>query len=144
MMDEKEAVELLRYLKRDVLANSPYDLALDAGIDALEKMRAFGSDVIRDAPAAADHIADTGKKVGGDAVDHPQHYTRGDIECIDAIEAATAGMTGIEAFCAGNALKYIWRFKYKNGAEDIGKAIWYLQRAQSILKADTAEGLSDK
>ncbi len=39
-------------------------------------------------------------------VDHPAHYTSGKVECIDAIEAATGGLTGIEAVCTGNAIKY--------------------------------------
>lgn len=63
-----------------------------------------------------------------DNVNHPDHYTKGGIECIDAIKAATEGLTGMEAVCTGNALKYLWRWKWKNGAEDIKKAIWYLQR----------------
>ena len=63
-----------------------------------------------------------------DNVNHPNHYTQGGIECIEAIKAATEGLTGMEAVCTGNAIKYMWRWKWKNGAEDIKKAIWYLQR----------------
>ena len=76
-----------------------------------------------------------------DNVNHPSHYTQGKIECIDAIEAATEGLTGIEAFCTGNALKYIWRWKDKNGIEDIDKTIWYLERLKSYLQE--ALGKSD-
>lgn len=63
-----------------------------------------------------------------DNVNHPQHYTAGGIECIDALKAATTGLEGIEAVCTANAIKYMWRWKYKNGEEDINKAIWYLRR----------------
>lgn len=63
-----------------------------------------------------------------DNVNHPSHYTQGGIECIDAIKAATVGLTGIDAVCTGNAIKYLWRWKFKNGVEDIRKAIWYLER----------------
>lgn len=63
-----------------------------------------------------------------DNVNHPAHYTQGGIECIDALKAATAGLTGIEAVCTANAIKYLWRWKHKNGIEDIDKAIWYLNR----------------
>ena len=63
-----------------------------------------------------------------DNVNHPNHYTAGDIECIDAIEAAVTGLTGIEAVLTGNIMKYIWRWKYKNGLEDLNKAKWYLER----------------
>lgn len=63
-----------------------------------------------------------------DSVNHPSHYTQGGIECIDAIKAATTGLEGIEAVCTANAIKYLWRWKYKNGVQDIDKAIWYLER----------------
>ena len=69
-----------------------------------------------------------GYKASHDMVNHPAHYTQGGIECIDAIKAATTGLTGVEAVCTGNALKYLWRWKFKNGVQDIEKAIWYLQR----------------
>ena len=68
-----------------------------------------------------------------DQVNHPEHYTAGGIECIDALEAATEGLTGIVAVCAANAIKYIWRFSRKNGTEDIDKAIWYLNRLKKAL-----------
>ena len=61
-----------------------------------------------------------------DNVTHPSHYTQGKVECIDAIEAATGdGFTG---YLTGNILKYIWRWKHKNGIEDLRKARWYLDR----------------
>lgn len=63
-----------------------------------------------------------------DPVNHPQHYNRGGIECIDAIEAATSGLSGSEAYNTGAAIKYLWRWKWKNGREDLEKAAWYLKR----------------
>ena len=63
-----------------------------------------------------------------DSVNHPSHYTAGGIECIEALKAATTRLTGIEAVCTANAIKYLWRWKEKNGAEDIRKAIWYCER----------------
>ena len=63
-----------------------------------------------------------------DAVNHPSHYTAGGLECIEALKAATTRLTGIEAVCTANAIKYLWRWKDKNGAEDIRKAIWYCER----------------
>ena len=62
------------------------------------------------------------------AVNHPAHYTAGKIECIDALEAATAGLCGIEAVCTANAIKYLWRWKLKNGAQDLEKAKWYIDK----------------
>lgn len=59
-------------------------------------------------------------------VNHPSHYNQGDVECIAAIEAATKNLNGIEAFCTGNAIKYLWRWKEKGGKQDLEKAIWYI------------------
>lgn len=59
-------------------------------------------------------------------VDHPPHYTAGKIECIEAIEAATTGLEGLEAVCTANVIKYVWRWKRKNGVQDLAKARWYL------------------
>ena len=61
-------------------------------------------------------------------VNHPSHYTQGGIECIDAIKAAVIGLVGVEAVCTGNIIKYLWRWKFKNGLEDLKKARWYLDR----------------
>lgn len=63
-----------------------------------------------------------------DAVNSPIHYNHSGIECIDAIEAMTENMSGAIAPMAANVLKYMWRCEYKNGLEDIDKAIWYLNR----------------
>lgn len=68
------------------------------------------------------------KESGIDFVNHPAHYTQGGVECIDAIAAATVNLTGIEAVCTANAIKYLWRWKSKNGLEDLRKARWYLDR----------------
>ena len=63
-----------------------------------------------------------------DMVNHPVHYTQGGIECIDCIKSATVGKVGIEAFCVGNAIKYLFRYEEKNGIEDVKKARWYIDR----------------
>lgn len=59
---------------------------------------------------------------------NPDHYKQGNIECIDALEAATINLTGINAVCTANAIKYLWRWKEKNGLEDLRKAQWYINR----------------
>ena len=67
--------------------------------------------------------------VKDDPVNHPTHYTRGGIECIDAIEAALSSQTDpVAAFLTGQSLKYLWRWPSKNGLEDLRKARWYLDR----------------
>lgn len=68
-----------------------------------------------------------------DRVEHPEHYTKGKIECIDAIEAATSGLVGIEAVCIAQVIKYVWRWKWKNGIEDLKKARWYLDKLMGKL-----------
>ena len=64
-----------------------------------------------------------------DRVNHPIHYqTKTGLETIDVIEAFTEDMEGMEAVCTANVLKYICRWKKKNGLEDLKKAAWYLTR----------------
>ena len=63
-------------------------------------------------------------KVEEDPVNRPKHYNKSRIECIHAIEAATGD--GYEYYLQGNILKYLWRYDYKNGVEDLKKAQWYL------------------
>ena len=72
-----------------------------------------------------------------DMVNHPAHYTQGGIECIDALEAATTGLTGIEAVCTASAIKYLWRWKFKGGKQDLEKARWYIDRMISKLELPT-------
>jgi hypothetical protein len=61
-----------------------------------------------------------------DVVNNPSHYNQSGVECIDAIEACTD--EGFEYYLQGNILKYIWRYRYKNGVEDLKKARWYLDK----------------
>lgn len=71
-----------------------------------------------------------------DNINHPLRYTKGDIECIDAIKAATVGKTGIEVVCVANVVKYLWRYEEKNGLEDVKKARWYLERLINELESN--------
>ena len=60
-------------------------------------------------------------------VSHPSHYqSETGLEVIDVIEAFTFDLKGIEATDTGNVLKYMCRWKSKNGLEDLKKARWYL------------------
>lgn len=77
-----------------------------------------------------------------DAVNHPAHYTQGGVECIDALTAATTGLNGIEAVCTANAIKYLWRWKRKNGVEDLEKAQFYINYLINNLKKADAENES--
>ena len=67
---------------------------------------------------------------GVDLVNNPPHYNQTGIECVEAIAAATDD--GFEYYLQGNILKYLWRYRYKNGIEDLKKAQWYLNKLIEI------------
>ena len=80
---------------------------------------------------AEEQLANAEKKIKEqkeDMVNHPPHYTQGNIECIEAIKYINNKLhtEGYEGYCLGNFIKYIWRCNFKNGWEDIDKAIFYL------------------
>lgn len=72
-----------------------------------------------------------------DSVNKPEHYTYGKYECIDVIHELTKDLAGVQAFCLGNTLKYLWRFTHKNGVEDLNKAKWYLDKLIKEFDTDT-------
>jgi hypothetical protein len=79
----------------------------------------------------------SGHAKDSDPVNHPSHYTAGAVECIDAIEAAIAGLQGREAFLTGQCIKYLWRWKSKhpeNQRQDLEKTMWYLKRLLESVK----------
>lgn len=67
-------------------------------------------------------------KLEEDVVNHPRHYETGKFECIDVM-LETQGVLATVGFCVGNAFKYIYRWRMKNGVEDLKKAKWYLEKA---------------
>lgn len=74
-------------------------------------------------------------------VSHPNHYqSNKGLEVIDVIEAFTDGLVGIEATDTGNVIKYICRWKKKNGIQDLEKALWYLQHLVDHMKATETPG----
>lgn len=67
------------------------------------------------------------EKVEDVMVTHPPHYqSKNGIEVIDVIEAFTEDLSGMDAVDTGNVLKYVCRWKHKNGLQDLKKAQWYL------------------
>jgi hypothetical protein len=82
-----------------------------------------------------------------DMVNNPPHYNKYGVECIEAIQSATG--EGYEYYLQGNIIKYLWRYRYKNGVQDLEKAQWYLSRLIEIKKktdsdqVDLLEGLTD-
>ena len=55
-----------------------------------------------------------------DIIKKPPHYNQGGIEPIDYIVANKL------SYCEGNVVKYISRWKFKNGVEDLKKAKQYI------------------
>jgi hypothetical protein len=103
--------------------------------------RFFWSDAPNSAPASSSLITfpliqGVAQSTSSDKdVVNPEHYKKGKVECIDAIESATVGKTGIEATDTGNVLKYLWRFESKNGLTDVKKALWYLNHLIAHLES---------
>lgn len=77
-----------------------------------------------------------------DMVNHPPHYqSNSGMEVIDVIEAFTDGLVGIEATDTGNVIKYICRWKGKNGLQDLEKAKWYLEHLIKHVKNSNTKGV---
>jgi len=72
----------------------------------------------------------SGKK--DDMINHPPHYNKAGIETIQAIKAMTD--KGFEYYLQGNIMKYLWRYRYKNGVEDLYKAQWYLNELIDVVE----------
>ena len=71
---------------------------------------------------------DKAVKCDSDTFGESERYNRGAIECIDIIKEMTADKSGLEAFCVGNVVKYLYRYKDKNGIADVIKARNYLNK----------------
>ena len=78
-----------------------------------------------------------------DMVNHPSHYETDGVQCIDAMVAAQ-GADAVKEFCVCNAFKYIWRFRHKNGIEDVKKAIWYLDKRIELEDVDFIQEVGKK
>lgn len=77
-------------------------------------------------------------------VSHPPHYqSETGLEVIDVIEAFTFDLKGIEATDTGNVIKYICRWKGKNGLQDLEKAKWYLEHLIDHVRKLEEENKND-
>ena len=78
-------------------------------------------------------------------VNHPNHYqSETGLEVIDIIEAFTFDLKGIEATDTGNVLKYMCRWKAKNGLQDLKKADWYLEHLIKHVEKLDKENAEEK
>ena len=80
------------------------------------------------------------EEVPQDNVNNPKHYGQGDIECIDYI-ADFLSYEEYVGYLRGNTAKYLHRWRYKNGLEDLKKAQWYLNRL--VQEVEYEETLSN-
>lgn len=72
-----------------------------------------------------------------DNVNHPAHYEGScSLECIDVMQLVF-GKHSVIQFCLCNAFKYLWRYKNKNGTEDLNKAGWYINKANELIESMT-------
>lgn len=130
MKTVEEIIKGLECCRLDGCTGCPYDSVPDCGDqverDALELIRRLTGK--SDGAVILEKDTVLQRLEPHDTVNHPSHYTQGGVECIDALKAATTGLEGIEAVCTANAIKYLWRWKQKNGAEDLRKAVWYINR----------------
>lgn len=69
-----------------------------------------------------------------DMVNSPQHYKQGKFETIDVILDITKHLPGDEGYLVGNIVKYLSRYQFKNGQEDVEKARWYADKLTETLK----------
>lgn len=71
-------------------------------------------------------------------VNHPAHYQgKNGIETLAVIEAFTDGLNGIEATDTGNVIKYVCRWKKKNGIEDLKEARYYINHLIDHLEKES-------
>lgn len=76
-----------------------------------------------------------------DMVAHPPHYQSATgLEAIDVIKAFTHDLKGIQATDTGNIIKYICRWKSKNGLQDLKKAQWYLNHLIKEVEEENKNG----
>lgn len=85
------------------------------------------------------------REIKDEMVTHPPHYqSKTGLEVINVIEAFTENLNGIEATDTGNIIKYMCRWKSKNGLQDLRKAAWYLEHLISKVEEQEEEELFEK
>ena len=72
-----------------------------------------------------------------DLVNHPSHYTTGEIEVINYIRDKL-GCSEFTGYCIGNVIKYASRWRHKGGVQDLEKAKVYLGWAIESAKKENA------
>lgn len=74
-----------------------------------------------------------------DNVNHPHRYTKGEVECITAIDSAVVGKPPDQVVCVANIIKYLWRYEEKEPLRSLLSARWYLDRLIDKVKRRTQQ-----
>lgn len=108
-----------------ILTKIPYDLTrvIDLSYE-LDKKYANDSKIENTYTIYYKTPKDT-TKTQSDPVNSPTHYQTGLIETIDSIKNIL-GHEKFQAYCIGNVIKYLSRYREKNGLEDLKKAETYI------------------
>lgn len=67
-----------------------------------------------------------------DIVNHPNHYNSYSREVIDTMQGSMT-KEEFKGYLKGNVMKYINRYQFKNGVEDLKKAQWYLNKLTEVV-----------
>lgn len=62
---------------------------------------------------------------------NPAHYQQQSMETIELIRGSMS-TEAYRGFLLGNIIKYVTRYKHKNGSTDLRKAMWYLNELTSL------------
>lgn len=73
------------------------------------------------------------KPTKGDIVNHPNHYNSYSREVIDTMQGSMT-KEEFKGYLKGNVMKYINRYQFKNGVEDLKKAQWYLNKLEEVVE----------
>ena len=108
-----------------ILTKIPYDLTrvIDLSYE-LDKKYANDSKIENAKTTNIQFTIDT-TETQSDPVNSPTHYQTGLIETIDSIKNIL-GHEKFQAYCTGNVIKYLSRYREKNGLEDLKKAETYI------------------
>ena len=106
------------------------DLSIAELHNALQYGYQTKEDYIQELEKVADGIGQ--ERTESDNVNKPSHYNKGKYEAIDIILDVVKGLPGDQAALVSNILKYVIRYPYKNGVEDLKKCQWYLNKLIEI------------
>ena len=112
-------------IKSDETMSNEVCLYLFHGKCNKDLCKVCGRSCLRNSGEACEFFISAYETTRTDNVNHPGHYCQGGIECIKAIEASMTPEE-FQGYCKGNVMKYVWRFREKNGLEDLKKAQVYL------------------